>query len=83
MSKLTKATAGIPNFKLYMLKFYNDDCNILCESLPLGARLCTDGIIRVIEDQIETDKTIPKDMRCAKIFQEIAGRRNVVRCACL
>ena len=45
----------------------------MSESFPLGSRLCSDGIIRIIEDQIETDRTIPNDIRFAKIFLEIAN----------
>ena len=56
-----------------MLKIYIDDTNFICESLPLGSRLCSDGVIRVIESEIETDRDIPKDLRCAKIFQQIAN----------
>ena len=47
--KLEFATTEIPAFVLYMIKIYIDDSNILCETFPLGARLCSDGKIRVIQ----------------------------------
>ena len=71
--KLNFATTEIPSFRLYMLKIYIDDENILCETFPLGSRLCSDGKIRIIESEIEKDRDIPGDQRTAKLFLEIAN----------
>ena len=71
--KLEFATTEIPAFVLYMIKIYIDDSNILCETFPLGARLCSDGKIRVIQSEIEKDREIPGDQRTAKLFLEIAN----------
>ena len=51
-----------------MLKFYIDDGNIMSTKFPLGSRLCEDGKIRVIEDEIESDRNIPGDKRTAELY---------------
>ena len=63
----------VENFKLYMLKYYIDDGNIISNQFPLGARLCDDGKIRVIENEIETDRNVPGDERTSKLFGELGN----------
>ena len=72
--RLSVATSEIPDFKLYMLKFYIDDGNILSTEFPLGSRLCSDGKIRVVEDEIESDRDVPGDKRTAELYLEIANK---------
>ena len=71
--KLDFATSEMENFKLHMLKYYVDDGNIISSQFPLGARLCEDGKIRVIENEVEVDRNIPGDERTAKIFAELGN----------
>ena len=70
--KLITASAGVPDFVLYLMKLYVDDCNYCCEALPPGARLI-DGKIEIVQSEVEKDKEIPKDVRTAKIILEIAS----------
>ena len=71
--KLEFATSEIKDFKLHMLKYYIDDGNIISSHFPLGARMCEDGKIRVIENKIENDRDIPGDERTSKLFGELGN----------
>ena len=66
------ATEDIPDFKFYFLKYYVDDGNMASESLPAGARLI-DGKVKIIEEFIESDLLLPKDIRTADIILQIAN----------
>ena len=70
--KLITTSAGVPDFVLYLMKLYVDDCNYCCEALPPGARLI-EGKIEIVQSEVEKDKEIPKDIRTAKIILEIAS----------
>ena len=69
---LVSATKNIPDFILYLMKIYVDDCNLGMEALPLGSRL-VDGEVKIIEEEIEKDKDIPDDVRTSNIIVEIAN----------
>ena len=72
-ARLSEATTEIPNFKLFMLKFYIDDGNILSSAFPLGSRMCEDGKIRIIESEIESERNIPEDKRTAELYLQVAN----------
>ena len=67
-----RATADFPSFKLHLLKYYMDDGNGVSSSLPPGSRLI-DGRVKVVEEEIEGDNTIPADIRTSDIILEIAN----------
>ena len=71
--KLEFAVTEVDGFRLLMLKYYVDDGNLITTTFPLGSRLCEDGKIRVIEDQIEIDRELPADMRTAKLLGELGN----------
>ena len=49
-----------------------DDGNGVSSSLPPGSRLI-DGRVKVVEEEIEGDNTIPADIRTSDIILEIAN----------
>ena len=72
--KLVSAVSELPDkLKLKMLKYYVDDGNIVATVAPLGAKLCQDGIIRIIEENIEGDRLIADDCRTASLFTELGN----------
>ena len=48
-------------------KLYVDDKTLVLRPVPLGARFRNDRI-EIIEEEIENDRTIPGDLRTAKIL---------------
>ena len=56
--KVKEASTMMPTFNMWMCKIYVDDGNLATSALPPGARLMEDGIIRVVEDQVETDLSL-------------------------
>ena len=72
VNKVEVATKNLPDFALYMMKVYVDDGNLASETLPPGSRLVGDEV-KIVEDQIDTDKDIPGDVRTAKVLVEIGN----------
>ena len=71
--KLEFATTEIENFILLMIKVYIDDGNLIAVAFPPGARICSDGKIRVIEQYVAADRDIPADQRTARLIGQIAN----------
>ena len=61
------------DFSLLMLKYYVDDGNIISTTFPPGARLCEDGVIRVLDNMIEVDRQTPADQRTALLVCEVGN----------
>ena len=53
-------------------KLYVDDETIVTEPVPLGARY-TDGRVEIIEEEIENDRSIPGDLRTARILKDVGN----------
>ena len=70
--RIIEATRNIPDFNLFLMKIYIDDNNVSCESLPPGSRLI-DGMIQIVESEVESDKEIPGDLRTSKILLELGN----------
>lgn len=71
MKKINDATEGI-SWKLLMYQRYVDDENCIGEVMPLGARL-ENGKVSINPEMIDNDRSIPPDIRTAKIIKDIAN----------
>ena len=56
-------------------KLYVDDKTIVMKPVPLGARY-NDGRVEVIEEEIENDRSIPADLRTARVLKDVGNRLN-------
>ena len=61
-----KESQIIPKVK----KLYVDDKTLVLRPVPLGARFRNDRV-EIIEEEIENDRTIPDDLRTARILKEV------------
>ena len=68
--RLAAATSELPYYNLYLHKYYVDDGSNGTEAFPAGSRY-VDGKIKIVEEEIENDVSIPKDERAAKLFNAI------------
>ena len=69
---LATVSATMAAVMLYMLKVYVDDVNVVTEELPPGTRFI-EGLLTIIEEEVENDNTISGDIRTAKVLQEVAN----------
>jgi hypothetical protein len=69
---LRQATTNIPSFHLYLHKLYVDDNNFATEELPPGTRL-RDGVMELVQEEVEADQLVPGDERTARLLQELAN----------
>ena len=51
-------------------KLYVDDKSLAVKPVPLGARY-RDGRVKVILEEIENDRSIPADLRTARVLKEV------------
>ena len=72
LDKVKKATEGISDFCMYLLKIYVDDQTIMCEVLPPGARL-VDRRVCVVDSEVEGARDIPSDIRTLEVLLKIAN----------
>ena len=69
---LERATVNLPDFEVYTHALYVDDNNFATEELPPGARL-KDGVLEIVEDEVEGDLEVEGDRRTAGLIQELAN----------
>ena len=51
-------------------KLYVDDESLALKPVPLGARY-KDGSVKVIQEEIENDRSIPADLRTARVLKDV------------
>ena len=73
----TLTSSALDNFNffdLYMLLFYVDDTMVATEELEPGSRYIKgEGKVRVVEEEIESDRLVAGDLRTAKVLAEIGN----------
>ena len=53
-------------------KLYIDDRTVVTKPVPLGARFRNDRV-EIVEEEIDNDRSIPSDLRTARILQEVGN----------